>query len=324
MKNKIQYMLGLFGAIIILLALSFVVTNSAYAITVSNPSPNPFDPGQGQVSNISFSVDNSQYVTVQIVNQFSSKNDASKPYSYTNVWGYDDAVTYYKEVVKAQVARIYATGGRTYSVSWDGTADKGGSYNLCQQGAYYSKVIPENSPQYTVYKFVNISQWNSSWLAYIRQARTWNGTDPYVTSGVNTVSRDNGKGTNCTGFVATVFKEMGYNLYYGNFPADGIDVLTTSTSWGGGPYMQNDSKETSFDPKYYTITKQSNILAWQKTGQAFEHVTIATYKTNDSWYIIHSSASGNIAVKEELIPQGYTTTYDKPTVYHWIDIGRGN
>ncbi|MGC9059482.1 MAG: hypothetical protein ACP5H3_03720 [Candidatus Aenigmatarchaeota archaeon] len=120
------------------------------------------------------------------------------------MWNSSDAVTYYKEVVKAQVARIYAVGGQTYSASWDGTADKGGSNNLCQRGTYYFKVIPENNPQYTVYKSVSITQWNLNWLAYIRQARTWLETYPYVASGANTVSRDNGKGTNCTGFVATV------------------------------------------------------------------------------------------------------------------------
>jgi hypothetical protein len=325
MKNKIQYMLGLFGAIIILLALSFVVTSSVYAITVTNPSPNPFNPGSGQTSTISFSVDSTQYVKVQIVNQFTSFNDASKTYSYTNVWDSPDAVTYYKEVVKATVKRIYAVGGQTYSASWDGTADKGTPpSNLCQRGTYYFKVISENSPQYTVYKPVTISQWNSNWLAYIRQARTWLETYPYVAYGANTVSRDNGKGTNCTGFVSTVFREMGYNLYYGNFPADGIDVLTTYTSWGGGPYMQNDGKETNSDPRYYTITKQSNILAWwELTKGYFTHVTIATYKDSNGWYIIHSSIANN-EVWEELIPSGYKTTFDKPTVYHWLAIGRGN
>jgi len=171
---------------------------------------------------------------------------------------------------------------------------------------------------------VNITQWNSSWLAYIRQARTWLETYPYVASGANTVSRDDGKGTNCTGFVATVFREMEYNLYYGNFPADGINVLTTSTSWGGGPYMQKDGKETSSDPKYYTVTKQSNILAWWELAKGyFTHVTIATYKTSDGWWIIHPSAAHK-GVYEEVIPSGYKTMFDKPTVYHWIDIGRGN
>ena len=244
-------------------------------------------------------------------------------------WGSNDHVTYYKEVVKAQVARIYAVGGQTYTVSWDGTSDKGGTFNLCQRGTYYFVVIPENSPQYTVYKSVQITMWNPSWLAYIRQARTWIGTYPYVESGANTVSRDNGKGTDCTGFVATVFREMGYNLYYGNFPADGISVLTRYTSWGGGPYMQNDGKETSFQPKYYTVTKQSNILAWWEPSKGyFTHVTIATYKTSDGWYIIHSSLYSyqhyGCAVWEELIPEWYETMFDKPTVFHWLAIGRGN
>lgn len=324
MKNKTQYMLALFGAIILLVLLSFLVANNVYAITVTNPSPNPFNPGAGETSTISFSVDNSQYVTVQIVNQFSSKNDDSNTYHYTNVWGSADAVTYHKEIVKAQVARIYAIAGQTYSVSWNGTADKGGLFNLCQRGPYYFKVIPENSPQYTVYKLVNISQWNPSWLAYIRQARTGNGTYPYVESGPNTVSRDNGEGTDCTAFVATVFREMGYPLYYGNFPADGIDVLTRYTSWGGGPYMEKDGKESSLDPKYYTVTKQSNILAWWNLSEGyFTHVTIATYKTSDGWYIIHSSAYRD-GVYEELIPEWYETMFDKPTVYHWLAIGRGN
>jgi len=87
--------------LIVLLFFSLIITNKVLAISVTNPSPNPFNPGQGQTSTISFSVDNTQYVKVQIVNQFTSKNDASKTYSYTNVWNSPDAVTYYKEVVKA-------------------------------------------------------------------------------------------------------------------------------------------------------------------------------------------------------------------------------
>ncbi|MGC9059483.1 MAG: hypothetical protein ACP5H3_03725 [Candidatus Aenigmatarchaeota archaeon] len=52
-------------------------------------------------------------------------------------------------------------------------------------------------------------------------------------------------------------------------------------------------------------------------------MTIATYKTSDGCYIIHSSSARN-KVYEELIPSGYKTTFDKPTVYHWLAIGRGN
>jgi len=240
------------------------------------------------------------------------------------MWGSNDCVTYYKEVVKAQVARIYATAGQTYTVSWDGTADKGGIYNLCQKGTYFFVVIPENSPQYTVYKPVEITMWNPSWLAYIRQARTWNLTYPYVASGANTVSRDNGQGTNCTGFVTSVIWEMGYSPYYGNFPACKIDVLTTHPdNTRGGPYMVNDGQETSLDPRYYTVTKQSNILAWKPKNGSYEHVTIATYKDSAGWHIIHSSVA-NDGVLEEVIPAGYKTMFDKPTVFHWLAIGRGN
>jgi len=145
---------------------SLVITQRIYAITVTNPTPNPFNPGSGQTASISFSVDNTQYVTVRIVNSLTSKNDDRRTYGYYNVWGVDpehwNVVYYYKEIVKAQVARIYATAGQTYTVSWDGTADKGGTCNLCQRGTYYFVVIPENSPQYTVYKPVSISQWNPS------------------------------------------------------------------------------------------------------------------------------------------------------------------
>jgi len=202
--------------LIVLLFFSLIIADKVLAISVTNPSPNPFNPGQGQKSTISFSVDSTQYVTVKIVNQYtttpanSNNGGISHDYPYTSVWGYDDKVTYYEEVVKAQVARIYAVAGQTYSVSWDGTSDKGGTYNLIQRGTYYFKVIPENSPRYTVYKPVSITQWNPDWLAYIRQARTWIGTTPYNAIGANTVSRDNGRGINCTGFVATVFREMGY------------------------------------------------------------------------------------------------------------------
>jgi len=118
---------------------------------------------------------------------------------------------------------------------------------------------------------------------------------------------------------------MGYNPYYGNFPADDIDQLTKDLgNPRGGPYMAKVGRETDRDPKKYTITKQSNILAWRKLSVGyFSHVTIATYETGDGWYIIHSSAA-NDEVREELIPSWYQTTFDNPTVYYWLAIGRGN
>lgn len=311
---------------------SLVITQRVYGITVTNPTPNPFNPNLGQTTSISFSVDSTQYVTVKIVNCRTSFNNATWKYYYTNVWGSTDSVTYAKEIIKAQVARIYATAGQTYTVSWNGTSDKGGTYNLCQRGTYYFVVIPENSPQYTVYKSVQITMWNSSWLAYIRQARTWNLTYPYRATEADgpTVSRDNGQGSNCTGFVTSVIWEMGYNPYYGNFPGDGIDQLTKNLgSPRGGPYMTKVGQESSTNPNNYTLTKQSNILAWSTTqGNAFDHITIATYKTSSGWYIIHSSLYSyqhyGYAVWEELIPSWYATTFTPPTVYYWNAIGRGN
>jgi len=221
---------------------SLLFAQKTYAIVVTNPTPNPFNPGAGQRTSISFMVDNTQYVTVKIVNfnhnweyYFNDKkythsyNDIKWNYLYYNVYNSPDAVTYSQEIVKSTVARIYAQAGKYYTVSWDGTSDKGGSYNLCQSGTYYFVVIPEGNPQYTIYnKSVNITMWNQTWLAYIRQARTWLGSTPYHESEQYgpTVSRDNGMGTSCTGFVTSVIWEMGYNPYYGNFLASEIDVLT--------------------------------------------------------------------------------------------------
>lgn len=168
--------------------------------------------------------------------------------------------------------------------------------------------------------------YNPAWLAYIRQARTWNPVTPYNDNeGVGpTVSRDSGQGSNCTGFVTSVLWELGYNPYYGNFPADGIDQLTKNLgSPRGGPYMTRVGQESSTNPNNYTLTKQSNILAWKKGGGAFEHVTIATYKDSNGWHIIHSSLANN-GVLEEVIPNWYTTTFVPPTVYYWNVIGRGN
>jgi hypothetical protein len=329
-KNMKKVVLEVFGGISLVLLLSLfslLFAQKANAMIVGAPYPNPFNPGAGQKTTISFSVDTSQYVTVQIVNQFTAQSGTYNSYTYQNVWNSADTVYYYNEIVKAQVARIYAYANATYYVSWDGTTDKGTSpSNLCQRGKYYFKIIPESYPQYTVFTPVNITQWNADWLAYIRQARTWIGTYPYVASGANTVSRDNGRGTNCTGFVSSVFREMGYNLYYGNFPADGVNVLTTNTSWGGGPYLKYVGQETNYTPSSYTLTKQSNILVWKRKSDGVnDHVTIATYKTSaNGWFIIHSSAANN-GVYEEVIPSFYYQGYFYPPfVYYWIAIGSGN
>jgi len=304
---------------------SLLITQKIYAISVTNPTPNPFNPGYGQTTSISFSIDNSQYVTIKIVNCKTSFNDPIKKYYYTNVYGGLDSVTYAKETVKDRVTGIYATAGQIYTVSWNGTSDKGGTCNLCQSGTYHFVVIPENSPQYTVYKPVSVTMWNSSWLAYIRQARTWNLSYPYHATEANgpTVSRDDGQGTNCTGFITSVIWEMGYKPYYGNFPADGINVLTTHPdNTRGGPYMTKVGTEQQSNPKYYTLVKQSNILAWQKPSSSYEHVTIATYKTSSGWNIIHSSSINN-KVEEEIIPSWYPSRFLPPTVYYWNFVGRG-
>lgn len=207
---------------------SLIITQRVYGITVTNPTPNPFNPNLGQMTSISFSVDNTQYVTVKIVNCRSSYvylplDDlihTTWSYSYMNVWGSPDAVTYGQEIIKNQFARIYAYAGQTYTVSWNGKADRGqtdtGSIsNDCQGGTYYFVVIPENSPQYKQLRSVQITMYNPSWLAYIRQARTWNPVSPYRNNeGAGpTVSRDSGQGSNCTGFVTSVYWELGYIPY---------------------------------------------------------------------------------------------------------------
>ena len=87
--------------------------------------------------------------------------------------------------------------------------------------------------------------------------------------------------------------------------------------------MTKVGQESSTNPNNYTLTKQSNILAWSTTqGNAFDHITIATYKDSNGWHIIHSSAENN-GVLEEVIPYWYTTTFVAPTVYYWNVIGRG-
>jgi len=301
---------------------SLLISQRTYAITVTNPSPNPFNPGSGQSTTISFSVDNTQYVTVKIVNCRSSiVNNSSTStewrYFYTNIYGGTGAVRYGQEIIRGQVARIYATAGQTYPVPWDGTSDRGRSdigatYNLCQKGTYYFVVIPENSPQYTIYKPVTITQWNSNYIAYIRQARTWYGAYPYYDdeSVGPTVSRDIGKGSNCTGFVTSVIWEMGYSLYYGNFPASGINSVS---------HLIFPSNQ---------VVKQSYILAWKKPSSSYEHVTIATYQDSYGWHIIHSSKYSydhySMAVIEEVTPSWYSTTFATPSVYYWDFIGSVN
>jgi len=87
---------------------SLIITQRVYGITVTNPTPNPFNPNLGQTTSISFSVDNTQYVTVKIVNCRSSYvylplDDlihTTWSYSYMNVWGSPDAVTYGQEIIK--------------------------------------------------------------------------------------------------------------------------------------------------------------------------------------------------------------------------------
>ena len=117
MKKALIHLFYLIGLTLVIFLFSLLIVQRIYAITVTNPTPNPFNPGSGQTTSISFSVDNTQYVTVRIVNCRTSFNNATWKYYYTNVYGGLDAVTYAKEIIKAQVARIYATAGQTYTVS---------------------------------------------------------------------------------------------------------------------------------------------------------------------------------------------------------------
>jgi len=195
---------------------------------VTNPTPNPFNPNLGQTTSISFSVDDTQYVTVKIVNCRSSYvylplDDlihTTWSYSYMNVWGSPDAVTYGQEIIKTNLRGFTLMLGKHIQFHGmekqnRGQTDTGSISNDCQGGTYYFVVIPENSPQYKQLRSVQITMYNPSWLAYIRQARTWNPVSPYRDNeGAGpTVSRDSGQGSNCTGFVTSVYWELGYIPY---------------------------------------------------------------------------------------------------------------
>lgn len=141
---RVKRLFYMFCITLMIFIVSLIITQRVYAITVTNPTPNPFNPNLGQTTSISFSVDNTQYVTVKIVNcrssYWNSLNDALNgtpwKYNYTNVWGGLDSVRYGKEIIKNQLARIYAYAGQIYTVSWNGKADRGQS----DTGATYKRL----------------------------------------------------------------------------------------------------------------------------------------------------------------------------------------
>jgi len=93
--------------------------------------------------------------------------------------------------------------------------------------------------------------------------------------------------------------------------------------------MTYAGKESSWDQSTWKYVKQSNILAWYDTQVGYkDHVTIATYKVSNGWYIIHANQysynTTGKAVVEEVIPSFYITRFLPPYVYYWNSIGRGN
>jgi len=120
MKKALIHVFYLIGLTLAIFLFSLLIEQRIYAITVTNPTPNPFNPGSGQTTSISFSVDTTQYVTVKIVNfnhnweQYfngykytHTYNTTTWKYYYYNVFNGVDAVTYSKEIIKAQVVRSF-------------------------------------------------------------------------------------------------------------------------------------------------------------------------------------------------------------------------
>lgn len=182
-----------FGILLGRSAWSDVGTN----MVISGPTPNPFDP-YSQTTSLTYTLDTSQYVAAYIVNRF---HDLGRQ-TFTNPYGGTDAVTYYEEVVKTFYTNKWVPAGQPQTLTWDGLAN---NFNKVQKGTYYFKIVPKSYPQYT--RFVEIGVVMPStlemWRAYIRQARTWDGITPYAWGGV---SRQQGKGSDCSGYLNYMLK----------------------------------------------------------------------------------------------------------------------
>jgi len=82
MKKVVLEVFGGISLVLLLSLFSLLFAQKANAMIVGAPYPNPFNPGAGQKTTISFSVDTSQYVTVQIVNQFTAQSGTYNSYTY--------------------------------------------------------------------------------------------------------------------------------------------------------------------------------------------------------------------------------------------------
>lgn len=280
--------------------------------TYTDPTPNPFNPTT-QTTSMTYTFDTSQYAGEYIVNRFHDRGWVS----YTNCYGGADGVTYYIEVVKTINANKWVTAGTVQTVTWNGTTDASNTdvYN----GLYYFKIVPKSSPSSTVFKSVVAATSTSGWLAYIRHCRSWAGLTPYTDSGV---SRDPGKGTDCTGFLITALRESGsdYDFPYPQCDVPGLYNVVSDTDHPVGRALTTQRGHLS------TITlKQSNLFCWDVDPHdgELDHVTMYTY-TDDQLKKrhIHSSAANN-GVKEEVVPAWYWATDPDPYVCYFNAIGIG-
>lgn len=273
----------------------------AHSMTITGPTPSSFSPEDGQSTSITFTPAESGYYSVWVVNCF---HDLGRV-TYTNVYGGLDAVTYYAETVKKLLSSVYVSAGTAKTVSWDGTASNG---QKVEKGTYYFKIVPDADPASTQFRAVTVTLGSTiePWRAYIRQARTWNGLTPYTAGGV---SREPGKGVDCTGFVITALREMGYSLPQPQCDVYGIYNLWTST--------------------YRTITsyaniKQGDLFAWCNLYNEgpWDHTTLYTYSAGTVKYMIDSSGAMN-GVKEREIPSTYWQYDPNPHMYYWTAVGHG-
>lgn len=273
----------------------------AHSMTITGPTPSSFAPEDGQTTQISFTPAQSDYYSVWVVNQFYNSGRVT----YTNVYGGLDAVTYYTEPVKQLLAHVYVTAGTVKTVTWDGTATNG---QKVQKGTYYFKIVPDNDTASTQYRAVtvNLGSTIETWRAYIRQARTWSGLTPYAAGGV---SREPGRGADCTGFVITALREMGYSTPQPECDVYGIYNIWTST--------------TRITTTYANI-KQGDLFAWcdlYNEGD-WDHTTLYTYSSGTTKYMIDSSGAMN-GVAERAIPSAYWTYDANPHMYYWTAVGHG-
>jgi len=307
------------GYVIILLAFLFIIIflnrgawgDVSINIVVTNPTPNPFDP-YSQTTSLTYTLDTSQYVAAYIVNRF---HDLGRQ-TFTNPYGGSDAVNYYEEVVKTFYTNKWVVSGQTQTLTWDGSAD---NTKKVQKGTYYFKIVPKSYPQYT--KFVEIKvtkpSWLETWRAYIRQARTWDGITPYTWGGV---SRQQGRGSDCSGFVITCLREFGSNY---DFPYLRADVYSLYNIVSGANHPVGrvlTTKRGRYDPSTNPV-KQSNCFAWC-LDSSFDHTSMFTYESNGTKYHIHSSSSYG-GVFEKPIYSWYWTKDPNPYMFYFNAIGSG-